>query len=206
MTVSGSNRVNRGGNWNNTARNCRSANRNNDAPGNRNDNLGFRLLSTWWRQRTRFTDCARVPWPCPGYHPAPVVPAKQPQPAAFGRLWRVEDCRGAWRLGEKRLSAVIYVRKPRLCWTKRRSISRRLISCTSTDSTVMRFPVRITHAFLRCMRWSASPHEGVGSTQGCVEHLSSNSAHVVLQWTPAAGSVGAYAYSMMPGETQTTPR
>ena len=34
----------RGGSWNNNARNCRSANRNNNDPGNRNNNLGFRLL------------------------------------------------------------------------------------------------------------------------------------------------------------------
>jgi formylglycine-generating enzyme required for sulfatase activity len=46
MTVSGSNRVNRGGSWINDARNCRSAYRDNDHPGNRNDNLGFRLVST----------------------------------------------------------------------------------------------------------------------------------------------------------------
>ena len=39
----GSNRVNRGGSWNNNARNCRSANRNRNAPGNRNNSLGFRL-------------------------------------------------------------------------------------------------------------------------------------------------------------------
>jgi hypothetical protein len=39
----GSNRVNRGGSWNNNARNCRSANRNNNSPDNRNNNLGFRL-------------------------------------------------------------------------------------------------------------------------------------------------------------------
>ncbi|MCG3155649.1 MAG: hypothetical protein DKINENOH_02256 [bacterium] len=38
----GSNRMVRGGAWNNNAQNCRSANRNNDDPGNRNDNLGFR--------------------------------------------------------------------------------------------------------------------------------------------------------------------
>jgi hypothetical protein len=44
--ITGSNRVNRGGGWNNDAVNCRSANRNHDAPGNRNDNLGFRLVST----------------------------------------------------------------------------------------------------------------------------------------------------------------
>jgi len=36
--------VNRGGGWNNTA--CRAANRNNNSPDNRNNNLGFRLLST----------------------------------------------------------------------------------------------------------------------------------------------------------------
>jgi formylglycine-generating enzyme required for sulfatase activity len=35
-----------GGGWNNNASNCRSANRNHNAPSNRNDNLGFRLLST----------------------------------------------------------------------------------------------------------------------------------------------------------------
>jgi hypothetical protein len=39
----GSNRVNRGGSWNNDAGNARSANRNNNDPGNRNDNLSFRL-------------------------------------------------------------------------------------------------------------------------------------------------------------------
>ena len=39
----GSNRVNRGGSWNNNARNCRSANRNNNDPGNRNNNLGLRV-------------------------------------------------------------------------------------------------------------------------------------------------------------------
>lgn len=39
----GSNRVNRGGSWNNTARNCRVSNRNNNDPSNRNNNLGLRL-------------------------------------------------------------------------------------------------------------------------------------------------------------------
>ncbi len=39
----GSNRVNRGGSWNNNAVNCRSANRNNWNPDNRNNNLGFRV-------------------------------------------------------------------------------------------------------------------------------------------------------------------
>lgn len=39
---SGSNRVNRGGSWNNNANNCRSAYRNNNNPSNANNNLGFR--------------------------------------------------------------------------------------------------------------------------------------------------------------------
>jgi hypothetical protein len=34
----------RGGSWNNNARNCRSANRNNNNPDNRNNNIGFRLV------------------------------------------------------------------------------------------------------------------------------------------------------------------
>jgi hypothetical protein len=37
--------VNRGGSWNNNARNCRVSNRNNNEPDNRNNNLGFRLAS-----------------------------------------------------------------------------------------------------------------------------------------------------------------
>lgn len=41
--LEGSNRVNRGGSWNNNASNCRVANRNNNTPDNRNNNLGFRL-------------------------------------------------------------------------------------------------------------------------------------------------------------------
>jgi hypothetical protein len=39
----GANRVNRGGSWNNNASNCRAANRNRNEPGNRNNNLGFRV-------------------------------------------------------------------------------------------------------------------------------------------------------------------
>lgn len=40
---SGVNRVLRGGAWNNHARNVRAANRNGNAPGNRNANIGVRL-------------------------------------------------------------------------------------------------------------------------------------------------------------------
>ena len=42
---SDSNRVNRGGSWNNTAGNLRAANRNNNPPGDRNNNLGLRCAS-----------------------------------------------------------------------------------------------------------------------------------------------------------------
>lgn len=43
-SIAGSNRVLRGGSWNNNAQNCRSANRNNNNPDNRNNNIGFRLV------------------------------------------------------------------------------------------------------------------------------------------------------------------
>ena len=40
----GTNRVLRGGSWNNNGQNCRSSNRNNNTPDNRNNNNGFRLV------------------------------------------------------------------------------------------------------------------------------------------------------------------
>lgn len=43
--LEGSNRVNRGGSWNNNAKNCRVSNRNNNSPDNRNNNIGFRLAT-----------------------------------------------------------------------------------------------------------------------------------------------------------------
>lgn len=43
-TIEGSNRVLRGGSWNNNARNCRVSNRNNNSPDNRNNNNGFRVV------------------------------------------------------------------------------------------------------------------------------------------------------------------
>ncbi|MBF0546630.1 MAG: SUMF1/EgtB/PvdO family nonheme iron enzyme [Candidatus Riflebacteria bacterium] len=43
----GSNRVNRGGSWNNNDNNYRSANRNRNNPDNRRNNMGFRLVSAF---------------------------------------------------------------------------------------------------------------------------------------------------------------
>jgi len=59
------NRVLRGGSWNNNGRNCRSANRNRNEPGNRNNNNGFRVAlarSRWWMPPDR-----------PGRFPVPHV-------------------------------------------------------------------------------------------------------------------------------------
>lgn len=50
----GSNRVLRGGSWNNTPANARVANRDNWDPANRNNNVGFRLASTGKSPRSLF--------------------------------------------------------------------------------------------------------------------------------------------------------
>ncbi len=64
MVVAGEQRVIRGGSWLNHADNCRSAQRNARHPGNRNDNLGFRLArarkGAGWRLRTRPSSCPRM--------------------------------------------------------------------------------------------------------------------------------------------------
>lgn len=52
MAVSGSNRVLRGGSWNNDPQNLRSAQRNNNLPGNRNNDIGFRSMSTKYRPKS----------------------------------------------------------------------------------------------------------------------------------------------------------
>jgi len=57
----GSNRVIRGGSWNNNARNARVSNRNNNTPDNRNNNLGFRLACNS-KQQTDFEQ-ASLPIP-----------------------------------------------------------------------------------------------------------------------------------------------
>jgi len=43
----GSNRMKRGGSWNNDANNSTVANRNNNNPNNRNNNIGFRVSNTF---------------------------------------------------------------------------------------------------------------------------------------------------------------
>ncbi|MCX6868862.1 MAG: RNA-directed DNA polymerase [Verrucomicrobia bacterium] len=81
---SGSNRVLRGGNWNNNADNCRVANRNNNSPGNTNNNIGFRTVrsSEDSPQREHHSDPAAIPpaphravWQTKNARPVPVVAA-----------------------------------------------------------------------------------------------------------------------------------
>ena len=81
----GSNRVKRGGSWNNDARNVRVANRNNNDPGNRNNNLGFRLVSSRRDGQTggvqglhpRARVLTILPEPA---RPVPGPPAEDPRP------------------------------------------------------------------------------------------------------------------------------
>jgi hypothetical protein len=56
-------RVLRGGSWNNNGRNCRAANRNSNEPGNRNNNIGFRVLLFAGASTPRAK--RRLPWPGP---------------------------------------------------------------------------------------------------------------------------------------------
>jgi len=61
--VSGSNRLLRGGNWNNDSSNCRVAYRNNNNPNNSNNNIGFRSVrsSEDSPQRENDSDPAAIP-------------------------------------------------------------------------------------------------------------------------------------------------
>jgi hypothetical protein len=111
MTVSGSNRVIRGGSWINNARNCRSAYRNNADPGNRNDNLGLRLLSTRpLPERRVYGPCSRASGHVQVIILRRLWPDKTLCRAAFGRPVGYEDRRSPSsalcfrnRLGELRL-------------------------------------------------------------------------------------------------------
>lgn len=64
-TASGSKRVKRGGSWNNDGHNLRSAKRNDNSPGNRNNNIGFRLGSRFIVTRDDENNRERVPAPRP---------------------------------------------------------------------------------------------------------------------------------------------
>src|SRR5262249_6246761 len=65
----GSDRVNRGGGWNNNGTNCQAANRNRNTPTNRNNNLGFRLARAPRGPRRRYrTEPAALPFR-PGFGP-----------------------------------------------------------------------------------------------------------------------------------------
>jgi hypothetical protein len=56
----------RGGSWNNDGSNCRSANRNNNTPDNRNNNIGFRaVLAAAQPVRLSRNRLTRLP-SCPG--------------------------------------------------------------------------------------------------------------------------------------------
>ena len=60
----GTNRVLRGGSWINNGRNARAAQCNANDPGNRNDNIGFRLAQArevaGWRRLTRRSSCPQL--------------------------------------------------------------------------------------------------------------------------------------------------
>jgi formylglycine-generating enzyme required for sulfatase activity len=93
--TSGSYRVNRGGGWGGTARYCRSADRHGNALGNRNGTLGFRLVSTGFCRRARFTDRACVQQAMSRlFILRRFRPAKQTNPATFGRRHTFEDRSG----------------------------------------------------------------------------------------------------------------
>ena len=55
---SGSNRVRRGGSWDNSAANLRASNRDDDTPSDSDDNLGFRCASSRTARRAVSKDAA----------------------------------------------------------------------------------------------------------------------------------------------------
>jgi hypothetical protein len=69
----GDNRVLRGGSWINNGRNCRSAYRNRNDPGNRDNNIGFRLSRARQGRMTYLTRLLSSP---PMFDSVPVSAAK----------------------------------------------------------------------------------------------------------------------------------
>ncbi|MGN0861202.1 MAG: hypothetical protein ACI4P3_04840 [Candidatus Spyradosoma sp.] len=58
--------MNRGGSWNNPVRNCRSANRDYNSPGNRNNDLGFRVCAAQKSTDIGVLEQSRAPFPARG--------------------------------------------------------------------------------------------------------------------------------------------
>ena len=123
---SGSNRVIRGGNWNNNANNCRVANRNNNSPGNTNNNIGFRTVRNSEEAPQRaLSDPAAIP-------PAPSHPAWQNETSRPVPVVAVEAAAMApWR----RFSAVAAVCDYFSPAGKSRTFSAALMHSTATIPT-----------------------------------------------------------------------
>jgi hypothetical protein len=90
--ASGSNRVLRGGNWNNNANNCRVANRNNNNPDNTNNNNGFRSVRSSEDSPQREHDSDPAAIPSASSHPA--WQSKNARPVLVGMAAAVPNAPG----------------------------------------------------------------------------------------------------------------
>ena len=87
MPINALNRCVRGGNWNNNAVNCRVSNRNNNNPGNRNNNIGLRLSNTENRQNSANSRIPHRAFSRPNHIPARLPgPSNTPWQAALGKI------------------------------------------------------------------------------------------------------------------------
>lgn len=90
--IRGSNRVKRGGSWNNNASNCRSANRNNNDPENTNNNLGFRPLAQ--QPVDSAAEQEGIPFPFRRDEKCTARPGLVPEGEGSGRFLKEEDADG----------------------------------------------------------------------------------------------------------------
>jgi formylglycine-generating enzyme required for sulfatase activity len=88
LAASGSNRVNRGGSWNNDSRNARVANRNGNTPDNRNNNLGFRLVSFGHAFGSASSPASTDAGPCQGLDHLPRARTASPSKITSRRVRR----------------------------------------------------------------------------------------------------------------------